>query len=323
MSRVTRCDLVFAPDPSSVFFGSYCTWEHLLLTAANVLPHPLRAAGMLITKSNVYSTMPYVQCNGADLYFEADGEGPPIVFLHGVLHSLRFFQPQLTGLSDTYRVVAVDFRGHGRSEKTDLGHTVAQYARDIHTFLEQRGLEDVVLVGWSLGALVSWEYVDQFGTDRLRGLVDVDMEASRFQWDDYEHGLTDLDGLLDTLALTQKDRTSIAERMTEQVFKNPSDETKTLQFDEISRTPATIRSTILLDAATRDYRHIVRELDIPMLVCAGAEEETTRGTVAAVRNVADLAPDARFELFEDSGHGPCFEEPERFNRVVSRFVDAI
>ncbi len=267
--------------------------------------------------------MSYVQCNGADLYYEDQGEGTPIVLLHGVLHSLRFFEPQLAGLSDEHRAVAVDFRGHGRSEKTDLGHTVAQYARDIHAFLTQRDLENVVIVGWSLGALVSWEYVDQFGTERIRGLVDVDMEASRFQWDDYEHGLTDLEGIKDTLALAQQDRTSLIERMAEQVFKNPSAETKTLQFDEISRTPAPISSAILFDAVTRDYRRILPEIDVPMLVCAGAEEETTRGTVASVRNVADLIPDAQFELFEDSGHGPCFEEPERFNRVVSQFVDSI
>lgn len=267
--------------------------------------------------------MPYVQCNGADLYYEEHGEGHPIVFLHGVLHSLRFYEPQLAGLSDTYRAVAVDFRGHGRSEKTELGHTVAQYARDIHSFVEQRDLGDVVLVGWSMGALVSWDYVDQFGTERIRGLVDVDMEASRFQWDDYDHGLTDLEGLKDTLALAQGDRTSLIERMTEQVFKDPTAETKTLQFDEISRTPASTRSAILFDALTRDYRRVLRDLDVPLLVCAGADEEQTRGTVAAVRNVADLVPDAEFELFEDSGHGPCFEEPERFNRVVSRFVDSI
>ncbi|WP_049942009.1 alpha/beta fold hydrolase [Haloterrigena turkmenica] len=267
--------------------------------------------------------MPYAQCNGADLYYEDRGEGQPIVFLHGVLHSLRFFEPQLAGLSDEYRAVAVDFRGHGRSEKTELGHTVAQYARDIHTFVEQRDLDDVVLVGWSLGALVSWEYVDQFGTERIRGLVDVDMEASRFQWDDYEHGLTDLEGIKDTLALVQGDRTSIIERMTEQVFKDPSAETKTLQFDEISRTPASIGTVILIDAVTRDYRRVLPEIDVPMLVCAGAEEETTRGTVASVRNVVDFVPDAQFELFEDSGHGPCFEEPERFNWVMSRFVDSI
>ncbi|MFW6385153.1 MAG: alpha/beta fold hydrolase, partial [Halodesulfurarchaeum sp.] len=118
------------------------------------------------------------------------------------MHSLKFFEPQLTGLSDTYRTIALDFRGHGRSEKTDVGHTVAQYARDLHAFIEHQDLEDVVLVGWSMGAFVSWDYVDQFGTEGILGLVDVDIEASRFQRDDYDYGLTDLDGLIDTLALS-------------------------------------------------------------------------------------------------------------------------
>ena len=267
--------------------------------------------------------MAYIQCHGADLYYEAAGEGQPIVFLHGVLHSLRFFEHQMTELSDSYHAIAFDFRGHGRSEKTDLGHTVAQYARDLHSFIDQLDLDAVVLVGWSLGALVSWEYVEHFGTHRLQGLVDVDMEASRYQWDDYEYGLTDVEGIKHTLALAQQDRTSLVDRMTEQVFTDPSPETKRLQLEEISRTPAPIASTILIDAVTSDYRGVIRDLDVPLLVCAGAEEETTRGTVASVRNVADIAPDARFELFDDSGHGPCFEEPERFNRVVREFIDSI
>jgi len=267
--------------------------------------------------------MYHVDCNGAAIYYEDRGDGPPIVFLHGVLHSLRFFERQLTGLSDEYRTVALDFRGHGRSEKTELGHTVAQYARDVQAFLEQQELDGVVLVGWSLGALVSWEYVDQFGTDRIRGLVDVDMEASRFQWDDYDHGLTDLEGVRDTLAVTQRDLTGIVDRMTAAVFVDPSAETKRLQFDAISRTAPSVRSTILVDAVTCDYREVLPEIDVPMLVCAGAEEATTRGTVASVKHVADLVPDAKFELFEVSGHGPCFEEPDRFNQVLRQFVDEL
>lgn len=265
--------------------------------------------------------MPYTQCNGADLYYEDYGEGQPIVFLHGVMHSLRFFERQLTDLSDTYRTIAFDFRGHGRSEKTELGHTVAQYARDLHTFVEQRGLSDAVFVGWSMGAFVSWEYVDQFGTERVLGLIDVDIEASRFRWEDYEYGLYTLADLETTLELAQRDRTSLIERFTEQVFANPSDETVSLQFDEMSRTPAPIRSAILFDALTRDYRPVLPDIDVPMLVCAGADE--SRGTVAAVRHVADLVPTTAFERFEDSGHGPHFEEPERFNRVVSEFVDSL
>lgn len=265
--------------------------------------------------------MPYVQCRGADLYYEETGEGVPIVFLHGVMASLRFFESQLAGLSNEYRTVALDCRGHGRSEKTDLGHTVAQYARDLDAFLQRRDLEDVVLVGWSMGAFVSWDYVDQFGTNRVRALVDVDMEATRFQWDDYEHGLTDLDGLKDTLALAQRDHSSLIERVTEQVFKQPTTETRTLQFDELSRTPAPIKSAILFDALTRDYRDVLPGVDVPTLVCAGADEK--RGTVAAVKHVADLIPDARFERFEDSSHCPTLEEPERFNRVLGRFVDSL
>lgn len=266
--------------------------------------------------------MPYIRCNGADLYYEDRGEGTPILFLHGVMASHRFFEPQLAELSSTYRTVAVDFRGHGRSEKTELGHTVAQYARDVRALVDRLELEDVVVIGWSMGALVSWEYVDRFDTAGVRALVDVDMEASRFRWDDYEHGLVDLDGLRDTLALAQQDRTSLVDRVTEQVFKDPpTDETRALQFDELSRTPAPIKSAILFDALTRDYRDVLPEIDVPMLVCAGADEK--RGSVAAVRHVADLVPDAEFALFEESGHCPTLEEPDRFNRVVARFVDAL
>ena len=267
--------------------------------------------------------MPYAQCNGADLYYEDHGGGPPLVFLHGVLCSSRYFEPQLTELSDEHRVIAVEYRGHGRSEKTELGHTVPQYARDVHAFLDRLDLTDVVLVGWSLGALVSWDYVAQFGTARLRGLVNVDMEASRFKWDDYEYGLADVAGLTETLALVQEDRRAFLERFTGQVVSNPTDEMRTLSFDEATRTPPPIASAILFDAHTRDYRAVLPEVAVPTLVCAGAYETRGPGTVAAVKHVADLVPNAQFELFEESGHCPPMEEPERFNRIVRRFADSL
>lgn len=265
--------------------------------------------------------MPYVQCNGADLYYEDHGQGEPILFLHGVLHGLRFFEPQLAGLSDDYRTIAFDFRGHGRSEKTELGHTVPQYARDLHAFVEQQDLEDVIVVGWSMGAFVSWDYVDQFDTNRIRGLVDVDIEATRFQWDDYDYGLAQLGDIQSLLELAQSDQAGLVDRFTEQVFVDPTTETRTLQYDEITRTPPPIQSAILFDTHTRDYRSVLPEIDVPMLVCAGTAE--TRGSIDAVRNVADLVPNARVELFEASGHCPPFEEPERFNRILSQFVDSL
>ncbi|WP_306057359.1 alpha/beta fold hydrolase [Natronococcus wangiae] len=265
--------------------------------------------------------MPYVSADGADLYVEGRTEGTPIVFLHGVMAGLRFFRPQLSGLSEPYRPIALDFRGHGRSSKTETGHTVAQYARDVHSVLRQLDLDDVVLVGWSMGASVAWEYVDQFGTDRLRGLVVVDMTAAAFQWEDYEHGSTDLSRLTSVLELAQTDHSSLIESILERIFKDPvSSETRTMAFDEATRVPPPIKSAIVFDYTMRDYREVLPGIDVPTLVCAGADEKWR--SVAAVEYVAELLPDAEFEVFEDSGHCPFLEEADRFTRVLEEFVDS-
>ncbi|MFB9804900.1 alpha/beta fold hydrolase [Haladaptatus pallidirubidus] len=247
------------------------------------------------------------------------GEGTPIVFLPGVTTGIRFFTPQLADLSDDFRTIALDYRGHGRSEKTETGHTVPQYARDLRAFLDQRELDDVVLVGWSMGALVAWEYIDQFGTDGIHGLVAVDMSASPFQWDDFEHGNTDFDRLTQTLELVQTDHLALVDGLIQQTFKEPpSKEVRRLVFDEVSRSPPPVKSAILFDYAVRDYRTVLPDVNVPTLVCAGADE--TWRTVAAVEDVADRIPNAEFELFEESGHVPTLEEPDEFNRAVATFV---
>lgn len=265
--------------------------------------------------------MPYVHCNEADLYYEDYGEGHPIVFLHGAWAGCRYFEDQLTGLSRSHRAVAFDFRGHGRSTKTELGHTLAQYAQDVHEFLLSLDLEDAVIVGWSLGAIVSWEYVDQFGTDRVRALVDVDMEPSPMERDDNEYGSYNVDGLRELHRNVQSDPAGVIERSIDKLLKDPSSrELRTLMFDEMSRTPSSIKSAMLLELLC-DYREVLPGIDVPTLVCAGADEKWR--SVPAVEYAAELIPDTSFEVFEKSGHCLTIEEPEQFNRVVGDFVDSV
>ncbi|MFH5801045.1 alpha/beta fold hydrolase [Haladaptatus sp. CMAA 1911] len=265
--------------------------------------------------------MPIVQCNGADLYYEEQGEGPTILFLHGAFAGLRYFEPQLAGLSEDFHTVALDFRGHGRSEKTETGHTLSQHARDLRVFLEQLDLTDVVIVGWSMGVLVSWEYVDQFGTGWVRALVDIDMEPSTYQQEDYEFGTYTLDGMRETLGRMQTNPLELTEESIEALLKEPpSKELRNMMFDEGTRTPPSVQSAMLLDLMC-DYRNVLSKIDVPSLVCAGADEKW-RG-VANVKYTTELIPDARFELFEQSGHCITVEEPERFNRVLREFLGSI
>ena len=267
--------------------------------------------------------MPVIQCNGADLYYEDHGDGAPIVFLHGATAGLRYFEPQLTGLSNEYRTLAVDFRGHGRSEKTELGHTVSQYARDVREFLRQLDLDDVVIVGWSMGAIVSWEYVHQFGTDRVRAIVDVDMEPSPMKREDYEYGSYGRDDLEQAINRIQTDPHGLLDEQAVGMLKGePSRELRNLVLDEGSRSPPPIQGTLMFGLLyLRDYRDVLPLIDVPTLVCAGADE--TWRSVESVEYAADLLPDSRFELFEESGHCITLEEPERFNRIVSEFIDSL
>lgn len=261
-----------------------------------------------------------LRCNGAALYYEDHGAGDPVVFCHGAWAGLRYFEPQLTGL-DGSRRIAFDFRGHGRSEKPELGHTLPQHARDLRAVLDGLGLDDVVVVGWSMGAMISWEYVRQFGTDRVRALVDVDMEPSPFQREGYDYGTYDLDGLRETLVRVQSDPWTLLEESIEGLLKDPpSRELWAMMYDEGSRTPPPIQGAMSLELL-RDYRAVLPEIDVPTLVCAGADE--TWRSVPSVEYAAELIPDAQFELFEDSGHCPTVEEPERFNRVLTEFVGGL
>ncbi|RQG98643.1 alpha/beta fold hydrolase [Natrarchaeobius oligotrophus] len=265
--------------------------------------------------------MPLVHCNGAEIYYEDHGTGEPILFLHGAWAGCRYFEAQLTGLSTEYRTIAFDFRGHGRSTKTEVGHTLTQYAQDVHAILDHLALDDVVIVGWSLGAIVSWEYIDRFGTERVRALVDVDMEPSPMQHDDNEYGSYNVDGLTELHRRIQSEPADVIERTIDLLLKDaPSQGVQTMMFDEMSRTPPSIKSAMLLELLC-DYRDVLPAIDVPTLVCAGADEKWR--SVSAVEHAAELIPDARVELFEESGHCLTVEEPERFNDVVSDFVESL
>src|SRR5581483_11761266 len=121
-----------------------------------------------------------------------DREAQPLVLVHGVSMSRRYFHRQLEPLSERYRVIALDLRGHGDSSDAPAGHTIPHYARDLAQFIDALGLERPVLLGWSMGAFVAHDYIKQFGTGGLTGLILSGESATDFKWDGFPHGMVDL-----------------------------------------------------------------------------------------------------------------------------------
>ena len=266
--------------------------------------------------------MPQLSVDGAELHFEDAGEGPPVVFIHGVWMSGRFFERQLPYFERRYRTITLDLRGHGRSSHAQSGHTVATYAQDLRALLEALGLEDAVLVGWSMGAFVIWDYVRQFGTEGLRGIVVVDQSPSDYKWPDWPYGFLDFEGLCHVMAGVQTDREALVRGFIPIMFKDgPAEADVAWMVEEIMRMPASIASAIIFDQTAQDYRPVLPSVTVPALVVTGRDEKLV--PIAAEEYVVEQMPNARLAVFEQSGHCPFLEEPDRFNEVVDEFVRSL
>jgi len=94
--------------------------------------------------------------DGVALCFTEAGSGtPPLLFVHGWTCDRSFFNPQFEHFCRSHRVVAVDLRGHGASDKPEQDYTMAAFADDLAWLCEQIGLHKPVVVGHAMGGLVA------------------------------------------------------------------------------------------------------------------------------------------------------------------------
>ncbi|MCA0989295.1 alpha/beta fold hydrolase [Guptibacillus algicola] len=259
---------------------------------------------------------------GVELYYEDVGMGDPIIFIHGVWMSSRFFKKQLSHFRKKYRAISLDLRGHGQSSQVETGHTVATYAKDLKQFIEKLDLREVTLVGWSMGAFVIWEYIHQFGEEGLKGTIIVDELASDFKWPDFEIGAFDLPALTGMMRQIQTDQEGLLKGFLPLMFKEdlPEEELEWM-LEETTKLPASIASAILFDQSIVDCRPYFKHISKPTLLCFGREEKLI--PVAAGEHLQKSIAHSKLEIFEESCHCPFLEEPEKFNDVVDHFVQSL
>jgi pimeloyl-ACP methyl ester carboxylesterase len=88
-------------------------------------------------------------------YAASETSGPPILFLHGVTRRWQCFQPILPSFANSWKIFALDFRGHGNSDRVDSGYRVVDYVSDAVEFVRATIAEPTVVYGHSLGSMVA------------------------------------------------------------------------------------------------------------------------------------------------------------------------
>jgi non-heme chloroperoxidase len=257
---------------------------------------------------------------GATIAYSDTGSGQPILLLHGVCMSRKFFEHNIDDLARNHRVIAMDFRGHGDSRAIEGGHTVAQYARDVRALIEALDLQNIILVGWSMGNFVIWDYLTQYpGDPRVAGVVVISQGPSDLIQPDWPHGIADVPTLHTYLTLMQDNFAGFFAGFVPLMFKNaPSDYDQGEFVKAISAVGANAGSVIFVDQTMRDYREQIPKFAIPHLLIWGRDEKVVKLASADWLNQA--LPSSRLEVFENSGHCPMWEEPQKFNALVTEWA---
>jgi len=117
--------------------------------------------------------MPTVETNGIETYYEGYGSGQPLVVLHGATADHQVWAEQLQPLTDDYRVILYDLRGHGKTGGSGLDrYTVDTYVDDLAAFVDALDLDQPVVVGHSLGGIVGYGFADEY-PGKLAALITV------------------------------------------------------------------------------------------------------------------------------------------------------
>ena len=93
------------------------------------------------------------------LFYREMGNGEPFILLHGNGEDGTYFSHQIDYFCNRYRVIALDTRGHGKSQRGDAPFTIKQFAKDLDGFMDSLGIAQAIILGFSDGANIAMEFV--------------------------------------------------------------------------------------------------------------------------------------------------------------------
>jgi microsomal epoxide hydrolase len=228
-----------------------------------------------------------------------------IALLTGWSMPAAIWQKQLADFGQTYHTLALDPRGQGESAVPAQGYTAERRATDLREFLAP--LSNVLLIGWSLGAIESLQYVYMFGADKLAGMILVDSSVG-------EEPAPSGEGTF--LKSLRENRAANLESFVRAIFSTPQPESEIQNLLRGAQRMELENSIALLSYpfVRTHWKEIAHAFKKPLLYIVTPQFEEQ------ARNLQKNRPGTQIEIFKDAGHALFVDEPERFNATVRAFA---
>lgn len=258
--------------------------------------------------------------NGFSMAFSDTGEGLPLVLVHGYPLSQRMWEPQVKELSNRWRVIAVDLRGHGESEPVSTGYSMDQFADDIAGLLEVLKIDQkIVICGLSMGGYVALAFMRKYFA-KAAGLV---LAATR-AGNDSEQGRAGRD------QAAEKARTEGIEAVVDGMLPKMLTSEHFENKPEMVSKARSIMTSISLEGMVGDLMAMKERIDsrpmldtitVPTLILHGVDDQLIPPQEA--KDLQSAIRGSQLQLIPNAGHLLNLEQHAAFNASMSGFLSGL
>ena len=277
-------------------------------------------SGVIMSSSNKTQTI-----NGVPINFTLDGTtgAPLITFAHALSLNLRSFDDQIDAFKDQYRVLRLDLRGHGKTDKDGGSFSMEDLADDVVGLWDHIGVEKSHFVGSSLGAMVGLALALDHA-DRLSSLTFMASQGA-LPLERIGASRANIAAMRASDATAQTTMADEADALMNRLLFDHDESTNPARFTLLRQI---LGDTTLFGQArayeailAMNYDNRLDEICTPTLVLAGAQDNST--TPERMQMYKDGITGAQMELLQDAGHFPNLEQPNAFNATLKTFLNGL
>ena len=262
---------------------------------------------------------------GIQLHLAETGNsaGRPILFIHGFSQCWLSWSRQMhSSLAETYRLVAMDMRGHGLSDRPREGYADSRlWAEDVDAAIRALHLDHPILCGWSYGPFLILDYIRHFGEEGIGGINLVGALTSLGNEDALSLITPEFLALVPGFFGSDVEESARSLEMLIRLClaREPSVEELYLMLGYGVSVPPYVRQGLFSRAF--DNNDLLPTIRKPVLITHGADDAVVR-PIAVDRHKAGLAH-AQVQMIPNAGHAAFWDDPVAFNRGLAAFAAGV
>ena len=248
-------------------------------------------------------------------YYDTEESKQPILAVPGIGSTAILWEEVAKLFASDYRFIVIDPRNQGRSQRTFKGQRISRHAADLEELITKLNLKNIIAIGNSMGAANIWAYVSLFGYDRLQAIIDLDQPPKMIRDSSWEYGFKDLtwQNYPDYLKINFGNGNFT--HINDEMFKKAKAESEKFRYF------AEENYLCRIEHAMQDWRDVLIDLKIPMLVLAGQNSPFFDYHFAFAMEKLNQTISAK--IIKNCGHLIQAEQPLSMYKEVMNFLKRI